>query len=602
MPHRTLRWHLFSTYGALSLVPVAAVAWYGFLMFEKSYIEQIVEDGRSRAYLVGELIAGESINPPQPSIDSLCKKLSRETGTRISIIAPNGKLIGDSEIDPATAENHATRPEVIDALAGRIGVARRMSASLKDEMMYVAVPVCRNARIMGVARTSVHIAHVKDHLRRFATYVFLCALAVFLMSIAVSLFLVRRMSGPIETMRSQAQQFAEGDFSRRVPRAPLRELDELALALNRMADQLDERIQIITRQANEREAILSSMSAGIIAVDRDENILSINRAAEAMAQCPPGGCIGKKVYAVFRHSELQRFISRALTSQSAIEEDMAISDPRDDAEISLQVRGTTLRDCANATIGALIALNDVTRLRHLENVRKDFVANVSHELRTPLTSIKGFIETLQSGAFEEPANAKRFLGIVAAQVDRLDTIVEDLLTLSSIEKGTDSHAIECANGEIADVVAAAINDCTNLAQSRRIRIDYSPVSGHIARINPSLLQQAVINLLENAIKYSYEGGIVTVGVTTTPADSCITVGDRGIGIEPQHISRLFERFYRVDKARSRKLGGTGLGLAIVKHIVTAHGGSVSVESSPGKGSTFTIHLPREDVKKDTVTR
>jgi two-component system phosphate regulon sensor histidine kinase PhoR len=243
-------------------------------------------------------------------------------------------------------------------------------------------------------------------------------------------------------------------------------------------------------------------------------------------------------------------------------------------------------------VGVLVVLNDITRLRKLENIRKDFVANVSHEIRTPITAIKGFVETLRDGAMQSPEEADRFLGIIQNHVQRLESLVEDLLSLSRIEEDTEKEAIALEEKAVKDVLAGALQLCQMKAEPKQIRMVLSCKQDVVARINPSLLEQAVVNLLDNAVKYSEPGKSVWVEMDKTEKDVLIRVRDEGCGIEKQYQERLFERFYRVDKARSRKLGGTGLGLAIVKHIMEAHGGRVSVESQPGRGSTFTLHLPR----------
>ncbi|MEX2561444.1 MAG: ATP-binding protein, partial [Pirellulales bacterium] len=253
--------------------------------------------------------------------------------------------------------------------------------------------------------------------------------------------------------------------------------------------------------------------------------------------------------------------------------------------------GTALRDAGGHSIGAVIVLNDVSRLRQLENMRRDFAANVSHELKTPVTSIKGFVETLLDGAMRDSQDSERFLRIIARQADRLDSIIEDLLSLSRIEKEGDAADLVLTLAELRGVLESALHDCDSKASERGIRIALSCDDGLQARINPPLLEQAVTNLLDNAIKYSEPAGEVQLSGQTAGGEVLIVVRDQGCGIAEEHLSRLFERFYRVDKARSRKLGGTGLGLAIVKHIVLAHRGQVTVESAPSAGSTFTIHLP-----------
>jgi two-component system, OmpR family, phosphate regulon sensor histidine kinase PhoR len=256
----------------------------------------------------------------------------------------------------------------------------------------------------------------------------------------------------------------------------------------------------------------------------------------------------------------------------------------------LRIRGTALRDGHGQGVGAVIVLNDVTRYRHLENLRRDFVANVSHELKTPIASIKGFVETLLDGALQSPDDAQRFLKIIASHAERLNNIIEDLLSLSKIEQSEEAANLPLVEVPLRPVLEAALRGCEPQASARKVSLELR-CEEILAHVNPPLMEQAIINLIDNAIKYSEPGGQVVVEAQQNASEVIVAVQDRGCGIATEHLPRLFERFYRVDRARSRKLGGTGLGLAIVKHIVQAHQGRVTVESTPGEGSTFSIHLP-----------
>jgi two-component system phosphate regulon sensor histidine kinase PhoR len=281
-------------------------------------------------------------------------------------------------------------------------------------------------------------------------------------------------------------------------------------------------------------------------------------------------------------------VKNALTSQEPVEKDILLYT---DVERIINAHGTLLRDADKHRVGALIVLNDITRLWRLENIRRDFVANVSHEIRTPITAVKGFVETLRDGSVKDPKDSKRFLGIIEKHVDRLEAIIEDLLSLSRIERGTEGEHIMLQGGRIRDVLLTAIQVCEAKAAPKNIRVELSCNEELKANINPALLEQAVVNLIDNAIKFSDNGSSVLVKAIQMNGQIGISIRDQGCGIEKKHLPRLFERFYRVDKARSRQMGGTGLGLAIVKHITQAHGGQVSVESIPGEGSTFSIHIP-----------
>jgi two-component system phosphate regulon sensor histidine kinase PhoR len=362
----------------------------------------------------------------------------------------------------------------------------------------------------------------------------------------------------------------------------------LADAMNQMAIQLKERIKTVTDQRNEIEAILSSMLEGVIAIDVNERILSMNQAAAKMLKIYLPDMKGRSIQEAIRNRDLHKFINGTLSDQKTMKGDITL---HHDAELVLDVISTPLQSGSGSLIGALAVLNDVTQLRHLEKVRRDFVANVSHEVKTPLTAIKGFVETLSTGAIEQPKEARRFLGIIEKHVDRLAAIVEDLLHLSRIEQQDDDTDIQLEENPVRDVIRSSIQACQPKSDAKHVNIELVCDNSLNAPIDPHLLERAFVNLLDNAIKYSKEDHEVRIEAVRNDSEITVSFQDSGVGIEKKHLARLFERFYRVDPARSRQLGGTGLGLSIVKHIINGHGGHVEVESTPGKGSTFTVHIP-----------
>jgi len=394
---------------------------------------------------------------------------------------------------------------------------------------------------------------------------------------------------PIREMTVAARRVAEEDIYAPMPPPDHPELAELAAAMNRMGHQLDERIRTVLEQRNEREAILSSMVEGVIAVDGRRRIISMNRAAADLFDADPALVQGKSIQHAVRNPRVAELIDDSLAQSAPISREISVV--ARGRETILQAHAAALRAANGATIGVVVVLDDVTDLRRLERMRSDFVANVSHELKTPITSIKGFVETLLDGGLDNLDDARRFLGIVAKQADRLNAIIEDLLTLSRIEQDEQARDGLLAPGSLLPVIQSAAQFCTGAADSKDIRISISCPALLRTRINGPLLEQGITNLIDNAIKYSDRGSEVRVEVGESRREITIAVIDQGCGIPDEHLPRLFERFYRVDKARSRQMGGTGLGLAIVKHIAQTHGGRIDVESRPGVGSTFRLSLP-----------
>jgi two-component system phosphate regulon sensor histidine kinase PhoR len=413
---------------------------------------------------------------------------------------------------------------------------------------------------------------------------------VALLALGVTFAISRQYGRTMQELKQGAARLAEGELAHRLAIPDSDELAGLAESLNRMAAQLESRMQTVISQRNQLEAVLSSMLEGVIAVSRDERILSINPAAARWFDLDPEKVRDRSLPEAIRNLAIQKFVMRSLKSRGPVEDDIAVYR---NGERILNIKSAPLLDVGPEPIGILIVFNDVTQLRRLEDIRREFVANVSHEIKTPLTAIKGFVETLHHHIVETPEEARRFLAIIAKHVDRLNTIIEDLLMLSRIENEGERGAIKRERTRLRDLFQNAVQICRTQADEKRIRIELVGDEGLEAMVDPVLLEQAVVNLLDNAVKYSDPEKTVQIRAQAVDYEIQIQVQDHGIGIEEKHLPRLFERFYRVDKARSRALGGTGLGLAIVKHIAQAHDGHVTVQSRLGEGSRFTLHLPRD---------
>jgi two-component system, OmpR family, phosphate regulon sensor histidine kinase PhoR len=585
---RNLVWQTIFTLTVVFFVSIVSITLYASSSFRKYYSESVRTELVSNARMFADMLSEQ-----QPALDpvkteSLCRDMSRLTSMRFTVILPGGLVIGDSSAEPSLMQNHLDRPEIQKAFEGGTGLRTRFSFTVHETMIYAAVPITHEGKIIGVSRTSLPSVVFDRTLRSFLVRegIGICCIVflVILMGIVLSL----RVGRTFREVIAGAERFAAGDLGHRLHVRSYAEIDALADAMNRMADQLDTRIGTITSQRNLLKAVFSSMTEGVIAVDTDERVIDCNQAAEALFSIDLESARGRTIQEVIRNPRLQNFIKRVLESGEPVSVDTILQFL---PERYIEAHGTLLCDSGNRTIGALIVLNDVTNLKKLENIRRDFVANVSHELRTPITSIKGFVETLRDGGVDDPATTRRFLDIILKHSDRLNSIIEDLLALSRIEQEAENESVRFERVRVIEILRNAALICDRKARGKAITIDLECPEELELRCNSALIEQAVANLLDNAIKYSDPESRVTVEAAARDDEITITVVDDGIGIPGKELSRIFERFYRVDKARSREMGGTGLGLAIVKHIANAHGGSVTVVSAPGSGSRFTLHFP-----------
>jgi two-component system phosphate regulon sensor histidine kinase PhoR len=588
MHAKRIFWQIYPSYLIVTLLSLAAVFFLSSVSISRFYYRQTAENLEVQALFIEEqtreLFAPEHIS----DLNRITEILGGKSPARITIILSDGTVAGDSDKAHEEMGNHRDRPEMQEALAGHIGQSVRYSNTLRKKMMYVAVPVLRDGRVAGVIRTSVPLTEMEQIIKEVQRRIMIGGLLILLLAALFSLLVSRRISRPLERIKLGAERFAQGDFSHRLHFAGSAEIGSLAETMNQMAAQLEERLRSVINERNQREAVLSSMVEGVLAVDTSGHIISMNKAAAQFFNVfQPETAAGRSIEEVFRNVRLQKFVSAVLEGQETRECELTV---QNNETYYLQARGTNLLGVQGRRIGAVVVFNDVSRLRRLENLRRDFVANVSHELKTPITSIKGFVETLLDGAVKDPAEANRFLKIVSKHADRLNAIIEDLLVLSRLEQGG-KEEMEMQKVGLQGLMNSAVEVCAQRAAEKNITIRVECPEGLEAVVNPPLIEQALINLIGNAVKYSIDGKTVTVSACAEPAGITLSVTDQGYGIEEQHLERLFERFYRVDKGRSRQEGGTGLGLAIVKHIAQAHSGNVSVKSRYGNGSVFSIFLP-----------
>jgi two-component system phosphate regulon sensor histidine kinase PhoR len=513
-------------------------------------------------------------------------------GARITIIGADGTILGDSGrtfSDLRSMANQRDFPEVQAALGGNTGTDLRHAQKSQREVLYVAIPLTEQRRVKGAIRISLPLTAVSKAASSVHRTVALGILLAFAVVLAIGLFLNRRVTRPVTEMQSIARRMAEGDFAQRVPISGTDEIAELGRTLNLMAEGLNEKIQDLEGERTKVAAILDSMVEGVIAIDPRGRILLVNHAARRIFDLGRDQVEGRPLLSIIRHKEILDLLAGQPQPDAARTRRHEI-DLGPPVERILDVHASSIALSPSGQ-GTLLVLHDVTELRRLERVRTEFVANVSHELRTPLTSIRGYIETLLDGALDEPANAHRFLEIAHTHAERLSRLVDDLLQLSDIETG--KLVLKSAPlilHDVADDVVAFFEKqaiqkdlclCNTVPVDLRVQADWDR------------LTQILVNLLDNAVKFTPERGRITLGATQSPTGPInVWVADTGIGIPSTDLPRITERFYRVDKARSRELGGTGLGLAIVKHLVQAHAGELWLESEVGKGTTVHFSLPK----------
>ncbi|MEJ5357822.1 MAG: ATP-binding protein [Desulfobacterales bacterium] len=588
-PPRKLLWRLFFSYLFIALGALFAAGWHFVHTLEKFFEEQLTADLFGRARLIEPQIR-PLLDPVQaPAVDAVCKLTGRNAGTRFSVILPDGSVVGDTWVAPESLDNHAGRPEIAEALAAGSGRSRRYSHTLRQNVLYAAIALDADGHRLGVIRAAIPLSRMEAQIGDMRLEFLAVGGVIALLALGVTLFISRQYGLKIDELKEGAARLARGELGHRLRSPDSEELGGLAESLNRMAEELESRLLTVTRQRNELEAVLSSMLEGVLAVDRNERILSLNPAAARWFDLDAERVRGKTVPEAIRNLAIQQFIAQALRTPGSFEEDITVYRG---GERTLNIKSTPLRGAGDEMIGVLIVFSDVTRLRRLEEVRRDFVANVSHEIKTPLTAIQGFVETLQQHGTGDPEETARFLRIIARHANRLNAIVDDLLLLSRIENEGERGELTLQTVRLRELFQGAAQVCRPKAEARRIDIAVAVDPQLTLEADPVLLEQAVVNLLDNAIKYSDPGQPVQLRGRSSGTAVIIEVQDQGIGIEKKHLPRLFERFYRVDKARSRSQGGTGLGLAIVKHIAQAHGGRVTVESRVGEGSLFRLELPR----------
>jgi two-component system, OmpR family, phosphate regulon sensor histidine kinase PhoR len=552
-------------------------------------VDQMDRRLRDAALLVREQLNGKISTTPSEELQQAVRSLAQEIEIRVTIIGLDGTVLADSEMaslaDVAKMDNHRDRPEVIGALARGEAASQRESVTFKERYSYMAVRADVAGKPVAIVRTSLTLARINEQTASVRRLVWSLALAVFLSVTGLSYWLVGRILAPVNEITTAANAIARGDYQHRIYVDSRDELGSLASTLNRLSQTLDNRMNQLTESRERQATVLGGMIEGVIAVDPRQRIVFANAAAGRLFNFRPAHAEGRRLLEVVRNHELDAAVNAAVTTRQP----QRLETVRDSVDkVSVAIQATPL--AGNPCQGVVLVMHDTTELRRLESLRRDFVANVSHELKTPLSSIKAYAETLRNGALADRESAVKFVERIQEQTERLHNLIIDMLSLARIESGQEVFTIEPVS--VREVTEACLAAQRPAAEVKRIelRVDADDAPCEV-RADREGLREMLDNLVDNAIKYTGEGGRIVVRWKKLVDEATIDVEDTGIGINQEDLSRVFERFYRVDKARSRELGGTGLGLAIVKHLAQSFGGGVSARSDPGQGSTFSVTLP-----------
>lgn len=584
---KSLRWRFIFTFFSITAVFLFLLGWFLMDSAEKYSGRNMEEHLLANSRLISENIA-ESMMVGRAAgyYEDYANKAGEITGYRVTIIDAAGVVLGDSDVDARMMENHKNRPEVQSALRGDTGKSIRMSGTQKQQELYIAVPVKTPGGVKGVVRMAVNLSGIQKGMTNIKAVIGLAILVAFALTFLVVSTLAPGIVAPLREMTAVAKNMAEGRLDAEVRVVTNDEVGALARSFNYMGLRLKETIGQITEERNKLQTILTSMADGVIAIDREGRILLINPMVEKMFGVKPEDATGRGVIEVIRNYDLEKLLLGALVVNDSFTREFEMLSPM---VRTFRVHFAPLRN-ASGTVGVVAVLRDITEIRKLERMRTEFVANVSHELRTPLTSIKGFVETLLDGAIEDKMLARHFLDVINEESERLTRLINDLLTLSRLEEK--DAGVNKGPVEMAKVINSVVSMMSPRLKEKNLELTTDITDGlPVIQADKDMVGQLLINLLDNAVKYTPEGGRIKVEAQPVQQGIKVVVGDTGIGIPEESLPRLFERFYRVDKARSREMGGTGLGLAIVKHILELHGGSIEVKSTPGRGTAFTFYLP-----------
>lgn len=581
MVRSSMFWQMFLAFGLLIVFALGGLGTVVGAWVEQQVLGQVEARLKSKALLIEEIARDRPPDELQSRLHALADKID----TRITLIGPDGRVVVESQRGLAAADNHSKRPEIEAARAEGIGVATRYSQSTQKNMMYVALKT-RNVPGVEFVRVAMPVTELQENAANLQHLVWSAAAGMALVALVVAWILSRRLVQPLQELTSGAEQIAAGAYGHKVYVERHDELGHLAQAFNHMSTQLAEQFAQLDEDRQQLRAVLSGMVEGVIAIDAEQNILFANERAGQMLEFSAKAAAGRKLWEIVRQRAVQEMVQATMYKPSNDGRPLELAEP---IGRSLMLHIAPLS--GQPTRGAILVFHDTTELRRLERLRHDFVANVSHELKTPLSVITACVETLVEGGMDDQENRGRFLQQIHDQAQRLHMLILDLLSLARIESGDQQWTMKPV--AIADMAQACVERQQARAQTKKQSLLLEPPPGEspIVHADEEALAEILDNLIDNAVKYTPEGGTIRLGWRQEDEWCCVEVEDTGIGIPESDLPRIFERFYRVDKARSREMGGTGLGLSIVKHLVQAMQGTVRASSELGKGTRFTIRLP-----------
>ena len=583
MNRRPLFKQLFFTFIPIVLIGIIALIILVNQFTRTFYFSQTTNDLRSRTQLISLTINDKSLK--SNLIQEYVDQASLTGDMRITIVRKDGVVFGDSHKNHLQMDNHKNRPEILDAIQFGEGTSTRYSKTIQEEQIYFAFNPNNNQKVY-IIRVSVSLNEFEDSMADLQSKILIIGFIIGLFCLLISFYFSKQLTTPLEAMRLEAEKYVSTlKLSTPIPIPKTKELASLAISLNQIAMELDKRIKKMQLDKTEKESILSSMQEGLLAVNKKTEILSINDIAVDYLNIKKEIAVGTEISTLSKNKKLLSIIKKVSKKNTRIQQEIVI---KGNKKRHFLISGSPLKRGGKKS-GVLMLINDITLQKQLESVRQDFVANVSHELKTPITSITGYLELIDQGELKDEQK-KLFLNKVFNHTNRMNAIIDDLLKLSKIESQEDDNSIELMPTPLSQIIDGSVDDLNTLTSKNNKKILVVCNESIMVNADPQLLREAIINLLENAVKYGTTGTDIKINVDQTETTN-IQVINEGEVIPDKHRDRIFQRFYRIDKSRDREAGGTGLGLAIVKHISLVHGGEVGVSFSDNSKTCFTISLP-----------